>query len=140
MIGFELVAGYLAAYAIRKAQRAGKRADAEVDYALDSTLDRLHALVAKKLGDDPAIRKLQHEAEEGAPTQRTAQRVTLAVEDAVENDAEFEARIREVLSKLVSQERGGPVLPAVRQSAIAGQGSTVNQAGRDINQSFGRQQ
>lgn len=137
MIGLELVAGYLVAYAIRKARRAGKRADAEVDYALDMTLDRLHALVSEKLGDDPAVRKLQYEAEAGAATQRTAQRVTLAVEDAVEGDTKFAVRLDEILQELASKEGNSPALSVVRQTAVASQGSTVNQAGRDNVQSFG---
>lgn len=137
MIGLELVAGYLAAYAIRKAQRTGKRADAEIDYALDGALDRLHKVISEKLGDDPAIRRFEQDAGAGTSTQRTAQRVTLAVEDAAESDAEFAARIREVLRELAAQEGNSLGPPSVRQTAVASQGSTVNQAGRDINQSPG---
>jgi hypothetical protein len=71
MIGLELAAGYLAAYAIQKARGAGKRVDAEVDYVIDGTLDRLHEVVSKKLGDDPAVRKLQGEARGGGNYQPT---------------------------------------------------------------------
>ena len=137
MIGLELVAGYLAAYALRKARRTGKRVDREVDYVLDGTLDRLHEAIREKLGDDPAVQKLQREAETGEATPRTAQRVTLAVEDAAEADREFAERLRGLLRELASLEGSGPALPVVRQTATASHGSTVSQAGRDIIQSDG---
>jgi hypothetical protein len=133
MTGLELIAGYLAAYAIRKARRAGKRVDAEVDYVVDRTLDRLHEVVSERLGDDPAIRKLQREAEEtGAISPRTAQRVTLAIEDATEADDEFSDRLRVVLRELASRDEDRLATSVLVQSAAAGIGSSVNQAGRDI--------
>jgi len=137
MIGLELVAGYLVAYVIRKTRRAGERVDAEVDYALDVTLDRLHEVISEKLGDDPAVLKLQLEAESGDVATRTAQRVTLAVEDAAEDDNDFADLLRELLRELTSQEGSGPAVSVVRQTATASRGSTVNQAGRDIVQSSG---
>lgn len=133
MIGLELVAGYLAAYAMRKARHAGERVDAEVDYVLDGTLDRLHEVVVEKLGDDPAVGKLEREAEEGVSIgRRTAQRVTLAIEDAAGEDDEFADRLRELLRELASQDGGRLASPVVRQTAVANRGSTVSQAGRDI--------
>lgn len=141
MIGLELVAGYLAAYAIQKARRAGKRVDAEVDYVIDGTLDRLHEVVSDKLGDDPAVRKLQCEVEdEGLISPRTAQRVTLAIEDAAGADDEFADRLREVLRELASRDGDRPASPVVRQVAVASHGSSVNQAGRDIIQCRGWRQ
>jgi len=140
MIGLELVAGYLAAYAIRKARYTGKRMDAEVDYAIDESLDRLHDVVREKLGDDPAIRKLEREAEEGAASPRTAQRVMLAIEDAAEADDEFADRLREVLGELAAHDGDRLASSVVRQTAIAGHASMVNQAGRDIVQFSGRPQ
>jgi hypothetical protein len=133
MIGLEVVAGYLAAYAIQKARRAGKRVDAEVDYVIDGTLDRLHEVVSEKLIDDPAVRKLQREAEEGVViSPLTAQRVTLAIEDAAEADDEFADRLRGLLRELASRDGDRLASSVVRQTAFAGQDSTVNQAGRDI--------
>lgn len=139
MIGLELVAGYLAAYAIKKARRAGKRVDAEVDNVIDGTIDRLHDVVSEKLGDDPAVRKLQREAEEGVViSPLTAQRVTLAIEDAAGGDDEFADRLRGLLRELASQDGDRLASSVVRQTAFAGQDSTVNQAGRDIIQSSWR--
>jgi len=47
MIGLELVAGYLAAYAIQKAWRAGKRVDAEVDEFADRLRGLLRELASR---------------------------------------------------------------------------------------------
>jgi hypothetical protein len=132
MIGIDLVVGYMAAYAVRKAQRAGKRMDADVDRVLDAGLERLHEVVTEKLGDDPAVQKLQHEAEAGVASSRTVQRMVLAVEDAAEADGDFADRLREALSELVARDDGGRASGVVRQIAIADRGSTINQAGRDL--------
>ena len=61
--GLELVVGYLAAWAVRKARRVGRHADAKVDRALDAGLRRLHELVAGQIGADPALLKLETETE-----------------------------------------------------------------------------
>lgn len=88
--GVELVVGYLIAWAVRKAKRVGVRTDQEVDYVLDTGMDHVHELVAGKLGNDPALRKLEAEAiESGDASQRTRTRVQLALDDAIENDPEF---------------------------------------------------
>src|SRR5512142_974694 len=66
VVGLELVAGYLVAWVVRKARRAGQGLDAEVDHVMDAGLDRLHEVIADKLGDDPAVTKLEVEATGGA--------------------------------------------------------------------------
>ena len=53
MVGLELVAGYLVAWAVRKARRAGQRLDEETDEIMDAGLDRLHEAITAKLGSDP---------------------------------------------------------------------------------------
>jgi len=96
-----LVAGYLVAWASRKAARVGKRLDEEADGVIDIELDRLHEVVAEKLGLDPAIEKLELEASQGRqPSDRTLRRVQDAVEDAAEEDPRFEALLEAVLSRL----------------------------------------
>ncbi|WP_162952398.1 hypothetical protein [Streptomyces hundungensis] len=62
--GIEIATGYLA-WAVRKAQRMAGRADGEVDRVLDAGMDRLHEVVGRKLGDDPALRQLTDEASTG---------------------------------------------------------------------------
>ena len=70
--------------------------------AVDGLSERLHRLVAAKLRGDPAFQRLEAEAEQGEaePTQRTAQRVALALEDAGEVDAGFASAIDELVSAL----------------------------------------
>ncbi len=95
MVGTEVVVGYVFAWLVRKARRAGARADTHADAAVDAAVDRvgekLHALVAGKLAADSALKRLNAEAIEGAeaPTPRTVQRVALALEEAIEQDASF---------------------------------------------------
>lgn len=91
MTGTEIAVGYLFAWAVRKAKRVAGRADAEVDRTLDAAMDRLHDLVSRKLGEDPALRRLAEEAAAGQekPTDRTRQRVQLALEEAAEQDSGF---------------------------------------------------
>ena len=103
MTGLEVAVGWLIAWAVRKAGRVGKRVDAEVDQAIDAGLDRLHDLVAAKLGDDPALDKLRDEAAKtGEVGTRTQARVRLALEDAVEQDPEFTAALEHEVAALES--------------------------------------
>ena len=73
----EIAVGYVFAWAVRKAKRVAGRADAEVDRTLDAGIDRLHDLVSRQLGEDPALKKLAEEAEAGQdkPSDRTRRRV-----------------------------------------------------------------
>ena len=80
--GVELLLGAVIGWAVRKARRVGGRVDGQVDEALDAGVDRLGELVAGKLGADPALVKLESEAAAGEVSQRTRDRVRLAVEDA----------------------------------------------------------
>lgn len=101
MIGFETVVGFLIAWAVRKAGRLGKRVDTEVDQAMDAGLDRLHDVVAAKLGQDPALAKLRTEAEEsGAVGARTKTRVQMALEEATEQDQSFAEALDAALGRL----------------------------------------
>ena len=107
MVGLELVAGYLVAWVVRKARRAGKRLDEETDEIMDAGLDRLHDVIAVKLGSDPALAKLEADASQGLdPNERTVRRVRDAVEEATEEDPQFAARVEAVLAQL-DQARGG---------------------------------
>jgi hypothetical protein len=107
MVGLELVAGYLVAWAVRKAKRAGQRLDKETDEVMDAGLDRLHEVIAAKLGTDPAIEKLEIEAiESQQPSDRTIRRVNDAIEEAAEGDSQFAALLKAVLAEL-DQVRNG---------------------------------
>lgn len=98
--GLELVAGYLFAWAVRKVRRVGTQADSEVDRVLDAGMERLHNVVAARLGSDPALAQLEREAADEVDSERTRRRVNDAVEQAVEDDPGFAAQLREVLDAL----------------------------------------
>jgi hypothetical protein len=107
-----LVVGYLVAWAARKARRVVGRVDAEVDAALDAGLDRVHELVAGKLGSDSVVVRLQAEAEgSGRVSERTRQRVELAVIDEVEADEHFAAALAAVVTELADV--GGPSVAGI---------------------------
>lgn len=111
MTGIELAVGYAFAWAVRKAKRVAGRADAEVDRSLDAGMDRLHELISRKLGEDPALVKLAEEAEAGqdAPSDRTRRRVHDALEEAAEQDSEFHEALERAVEELegLSQQAGG---------------------------------
>jgi hypothetical protein len=67
-------------------------------------MDRLHDLVSRKLGNDPALARLSDEAEAGRqePRPRTGQRVVLALEDAAEGDTEFADALQQVVEQLLA--------------------------------------
>jgi len=102
--GIEIAIGYLFAWAVRKAQHVAGRADREVDRALDAGMDRLHDVVSGKLGSDPALHRLAEEAASGreSPSDRTRQRVLLALEEADETDAGFAADLEQAVAHLQS--------------------------------------
>lgn len=58
-----VAAGYVIAWAVRKARRVGGRLDSEVDEVIDAGLDRLHEVVAAKLNGYPVLAELVEEAE-----------------------------------------------------------------------------
>jgi len=108
----ELVGGFLVAWAVRKARRVGARVDEQVDQVLDAGLDRLGEVVAGKLGDDPALVKLEleQEAAAGDVQDRTRARVQLAVEQAVDDDAGFAGALTPVLAELTAHPEAAGVL------------------------------
>lgn len=90
MTGFEVVVGFLVAWTARRAKHLGDGLGSEADQVLDKALEALHKLVSDKLGGDPAIARLDAEAEQdGDATSRTMQRVILSLEDAAERDESF---------------------------------------------------
>ncbi|MFJ7911173.1 hypothetical protein [Kitasatospora sp. NPDC096204] len=106
MVGMELAVGFLFAWAVRKAKRVAGRVDTEVDQALDAGMDRLHEVVAVRLGTDPALERMIEEADSGLPepTDRTRQRLRLALEEAAENDTGFAGTLREAVAEVQAAE------------------------------------
>jgi len=107
MMGVEIAVGYVFAWLVRKVKRVADRADEEVDYTLDAAMGHLHDLVRRKLGEDPALRKLTEEAEAGQeePSDRTRQRVQLALEDAAERDSGFAEALERAVGRLQTLSR-----------------------------------
>ncbi|WP_316529457.1 hypothetical protein [Kitasatospora brasiliensis] len=113
MVGVELAVGFLFAWAVRKAKRVAGRADAEVDRALDAGMDRLHDVVTQRLGTDHALARLVEEAEDGRtePTERTRQRLLLALEDEVERDTGFAETLLEAVTRVQAAETAASPAP-----------------------------
>jgi len=104
--GLELVAGYLSAWAVRKARRVGAKTDSEVDRVLDAWSARLHDLITANLVDDPAVARLEREATAGIHSERTRRRVQDTVDQAAEDDPAFAERLRQILDEL-AKDGGG---------------------------------
>jgi hypothetical protein len=114
MVGLELVAGYLVAWGVSKLRRVGKRLNQETDEVIDAGLDRLHDAIAAKLGDDPALEKLDSEVAQGLElSDRTRRRVQDAVEEAVEEDPQFAATIEVLLAQLEEATNGAPTVAGI---------------------------
>jgi hypothetical protein len=96
-----------------------QRADGVVDQALDAGVDRVGQLVQGKLAGDSAMDRLQVEAaESGEVSQRTRQRVELALADAVEQDGSFAEELRAAVA--AAQRAAGPAVAAHGGVAVTG--------------------
>ncbi len=86
---FESIADQVATWALNRAGGAGEVLDA----VFSSALERLSRIAEEKLAGDSAFERLRHEAAEGTVSARTLRRIALALEEAVENDGSFRARL-----------------------------------------------
>lgn len=125
MTGIEIAVGYVFAWLVRKAKRVGDSADREVDRSLDVGMDRLHDLVSRKLGEDPALTRAAEEAEQGQeqPSERTRRRLTDSLEEAAEHDPGFERELVALVAQLqeaTAASGGGGVLASGDGVAIGG--------------------
>jgi hypothetical protein len=111
MTGVEIAVGYAFAWAVRKARRVAGRADAEVDRGLDAGMDRLHDLISAKLGQDPALERVQGEADAGAEelSDRTRRRLTDSLEEAAERDEAFASALQQAVEELEAAAGTGAV-------------------------------
>jgi hypothetical protein len=116
-----LIAGYVIVWMVRKAKRAGARLDAEVDTAMDTGLDKLHGVVAAKLGTDPALTEAQEEASTGQVSELARHRVELSVQAAAEKDPAFAQAVAELVEQLQAAEKADGQVAAGHGSAnVAG--------------------
>jgi hypothetical protein len=129
--GLEVVVGYLAHWAWRRARRLAGRVEARVDEVVDAKLEQLYETVAAKLGADPALSRLDTEVsanldEQPPVSERTTQRVTLALEDATESDPAFAARLEELKAGLAgTASASGHGVAAGRDVNIHAEGGSV---------------
>ena len=131
MTGVELVAGAAVGYLVRKLRRVAGRADTEVDRALDAGMDAVHELVTTKLSADPSLAMLAEQAPADQVSDRTVRRVTDAVADAAETDADFAEQLNQLVQDLQHQEAAAGSGGSVQQHAQASGHGRVYQAGRD---------
>lgn len=123
--GLEVVVGYLIAWAVSKARRVGAQLDSDVDLVIDAELDRLHDLVAARLGLDPALEKLELTAAAGEEvSDRTRRRVADALADAAEADDEFAAGLQTALDNL--RRAGAPPVVAASGAGSVAVGGDVD--------------
>jgi len=104
MTDTEALAGYLSRYLARRAETARD--------PMDWAGQRLYALVANKLRDDPALQELADEAGagEGVVSSATLRRTALALAAATEHDPKFARALAEHLQTCEAAETAmGPV-------------------------------
>ena len=123
-----VVAGYVIAWAVRKARRVGGRLDAEADEAIDAGLDRLHEVVVAKLGGHPVLEELDEEAaaDAGQVSELTRQQVELALIAAARKDEVFGQAVTGLVARLREAEQ------ASGRSVVAGAGSAVFTGDADV--------
>ncbi|MFF9457719.1 hypothetical protein [Streptomyces flaveolus] len=121
--GVEVAVGFVFAWLVRKAKRVGDRADGEVDRGLDAAMERLHDLVSRRLGQDPALERAGEEAAEGRDelSERTRRRLMDLLEDAAERDPGFGRALADLVEELqAARAAGGGVSATGHGIAIAG--------------------
>jgi hypothetical protein len=146
-----VVAGYVIAWAVRKARRAAGRMDAEADSVIDAGMDKLHEVVAAKLGTHPVLEDLTEEAStvDGQVSELTRQQVELAVTAAARKDEAFGQAVTELVARLrVAEQAGGVQMVAGAGSTILtgdayahaeGGGIAFGQVGGDVHTGVGRE-
>jgi hypothetical protein len=126
IIETSVAAGYLIAWAVRKAKRVGSRLDSEADEVIDVTLDRLHEAVAAKLHGYPVLAELIEEAEAagdaGGVSDLTRQQVELALTSAFRKDNAFAESVTELVSRVREAEEaaGTPVVSGAGNKVFTG--------------------
>ncbi|MGC4981599.1 hypothetical protein ACLQ18_13300 [Streptomyces sp. DT193] len=118
--------------------------DAEVDAAIGAGLDKLHTVVAAKLGTHPALDDLAEEAaaDEGQVSELTRQQVELAVTAAARKDEEFGDAVTELVAWLRAAEKtsgtsvvtgnGSMVFTGDSHAQASGDGIAFGQVGGDV--------
>ncbi|MFG1808084.1 hypothetical protein [Streptomyces sp. NPDC049040] len=114
--------GYVCAYLVRKARGAAGAADAEVDRAVEAGMGRVHDLVSRALGDDPALEQADRQAPGGeeAISERTRRRLTDALDDALDADPELRSALEQAVADLREAEGGAGTVTATGDGIAVG--------------------
>lgn len=117
-----VVAGYVIAWAIRKARRIGNRLDAEADQVIDDGLDRLHEVVAARLGGHTVLAELVEEANQaGEVSDLTRQQIELALQAAAQKDDVFGQEVTDLVAQLQKAAQAqGPVAAGPNSTVFTG--------------------
>ncbi|MCU7722544.1 hypothetical protein ODJ79_02335 [Actinoplanes sp. KI2] len=100
-MGLEALAAITVAFLLRKAARIGARANVMVDEALDAGLDRLELLIRSRLGNDPALARLEQESLAGEPaSDQSRQAITSAILRQAESDPHFAYQLESAVTNL----------------------------------------
>ena len=100
MTGLEVVAGYLARWAWRRARKLAGRVVDSVDAKIDEKLEQLYEVVAERLGGDSSLKRLEREATADLDTEPSSvspgvtDGVTYALSEAADEDPAFAERLR----------------------------------------------
>lgn len=94
----EVVVAMLIAWAVGKANRVGREINGLTDEALDLTVERMRNVVASKLGQEMAVRRLLEEARatNGAVSEATKSAAAQALRAAIAQDSRFAAQVQQV--------------------------------------------
>ncbi|WP_433917378.1 hypothetical protein OIE50_50795 [Streptomyces canus] len=134
-----VVAGYVIAWALRKTRRVGSRLDAEVDATVDAGLERLHTLVAAKLGALPALDDVTEDA--AGDASRVSEPLQLALTAAAHEDDNFARTVNELVTLLRAAEKAAGtqvvsgnarVFTGDAHPRADGDGIAIGQVGGDI--------
>ncbi|GAA1262461.1 hypothetical protein GCM10009665_60150 [Kitasatospora nipponensis] len=139
-----VVAGYVIAWAVRKARRAAGVLDGEVDTVIDVGLDRLHTAVTARLGTHPVLEDLAEEAatDGGQVSELTRQQLELAVTAAARKDEHFARTVTDLLAQVQADEKatgasvvagaGARVFTGDAHVQASGSGTAIGQVGGDV--------
>jgi hypothetical protein len=136
MIEAGVIAGYVVAWAVRKARRVAGRLDNEADAVVDVGLDQLHALVATRLAGHPVMAKLLNEAEQaaliddGKVSAGTRQQVETALATTADEDEVFGHAVTELAAFLEDTQLTAARTVSPRQRATLFTGNSRAEADR----------
>ena len=116
-----VAAGYVVAWAMRRARRATGRADVLIDTSIEAGMDKLAGVVQAKLGAHPALDDLAEEAatDDQQVSELTRQQVELALAAAARRDEDFGRTVTDLVAQLRAGEQASGGVSAVTRDGTA---------------------